>query len=129
MNINVSLAQGRVPVTVMQLNGELDSNTYQQFETRASEAIQSGARNLLIDLSQVTFVSSAGLRAIHRIFNALHNEAEQDVLRKEMLSGYAKSPHLKLSGLNDNVARVFSMAGFDMYLDSYKDTQSALTAF
>jgi anti-anti-sigma factor len=129
MDIQVSTAQGRIPVTVLKLKGELDSSTSQQFETRANEAIHSGARNLLIDLSNVPFVSSAGLRAIHRIFNVLHNEAEQDVLRKEMMSGYAKSPHLKLSGLNDNVARVFSMAGFDMYLDSYKDTQSALTAF
>ena len=72
--------QGRVPVTVLHLTGDLDGNTYEQLQKKADEVFQSGARYILLDLSQVPFVSSAGIRGLHYVFNLLRTDsvAESD---------------------------------------------------
>ena len=63
MNIVVSQEQGSVPVTVFQLEGELGAGSYEQLQDQAQEAFDEGTRNLLLDLTDVTFISSAGFRA------------------------------------------------------------------
>jgi len=50
------------------VNGEIDLDGASKFEARASEAVLlSTAGTLLIDLSGVTFMDSAGLRALIRV--------------------------------------------------------------
>ena len=46
MNISVSQAQGRVPVTVIKLDGQLDGQTYQDLISKAKEAQAEGGRRL-----------------------------------------------------------------------------------
>ena len=67
MNISISNAQGKVPVTVIKLDGELDGQNYQDLINKARDLYQSGTRNFLIDLSDLTYVSSAGLVALHTV--------------------------------------------------------------
>lgn len=129
MEIIVSQAQGRVPVTILQVKGNLDAATYEKFEASAKQAIQAGARDMLIDLAGVEYMSSAGLRALTNLFNSLHSEAEQQVIRKGMAAGTAKSPHLKLASVSPRVVQVLKMAGFDMYLEIHKNQKDALAAF
>ena len=52
-----------VAVTIVQIAGEIDSNTYIQFQTEALREVETGARYILLDFSQVTYISRAGLRA------------------------------------------------------------------
>jgi anti-anti-sigma factor len=129
MEIIVSHGQARVPVTVLRLQGNLDASTYEQFENRARAEITGGAKNIVLDLTDVPYMSSAGLRALTNLFNLLHTEAEQTDLRKAMMAGNAKSPHLKLAGVSKRVADVLSMSGMDMFLDIRKDQKDALAAF
>jgi anti-anti-sigma factor len=67
MQISLSKHEGNVPVTVMQLNGELDASNYTDVITRAQELYDEGVRDLLIDLSNVSYVSSAGLMSLHSV--------------------------------------------------------------
>jgi anti-anti-sigma regulatory factor len=60
MQINFSKQESRVPVTVMQLKGNLDASNYTEVIARAQDAYDEGARNLLIDLSKVPYVSMQG---------------------------------------------------------------------
>ena len=60
MDISVSQAQGNVPVTVLKLDGQLDGQNYQDLITKAQELHTSGTRDLLLDLSDLTYISSAG---------------------------------------------------------------------
>jgi anti-anti-sigma factor len=53
-----------MPETILQLEGRLESTTVPAFERRLSEASQVGNERLLIDLSRVSFIGSAALRAI-----------------------------------------------------------------
>jgi anti-anti-sigma factor len=129
MDIVVSQAQARVPVTVLQLKGSFDSSSYGQFDTRVKELVQAGTQNILLDLSQVNYVSSAGIRSMVSLVKHLHSDQEEKALEKAAVQGHATSPHLKLVGVNKNVMSVLQMSGMDMILDMRKTEQEGLAAF
>ncbi len=54
----------RSDVEVMAVNGRLDSNTSAVFETEMLKWIESPATRFVVDLSGVTFMSSAALRVL-----------------------------------------------------------------
>jgi anti-anti-sigma factor len=132
MEINVSQEQGRVPVTVLQIKGELSAATAGPLQAQAEQAYNAGARYMLVDLSQVPFMSSAGLRVLHNLFNMLRSDspAESDeAVRKGLAKGTFKSPHLKLLNPNKNVQQVLSTAGYDMFLEIRHNLQDAVASF
>ena len=134
MEIKVSTENGRVPVTILHIDGNLDSATYNIFQTKAEELIKNGARYILVDLAHSPFVSSAGLRAVHHIFkelNAIHPDAtlSDDEMKKGISSGTYKSPYLKLLNLSKESKLVFTTTGFDMYLEFYEDMKTAIASF
>ena len=132
MEIKVDQHEGRVPVTVFHIDGNVDSNTHKDLENRAREAIQSGAQYLLFDLKNVPFMSSAGLHAIHDIFIALRTkypDADEQEMRTGISAGTYKSPYLKLCRPTPNVRKVLEMGGFDMYLDIQPDIDKGVASF
>ena len=124
--------QGRVPVTVFHLKGDLDGNTYEQFQKKAEEAFQSGTRYLLLDLSQVPFISSAGIRGLHYVFNLSRSDSvvESDqAISKGLRDGTFKSPHLKLLNPNQNVSNLLKVTGYDMFLEVHHNLKEAVESF
>jgi len=134
MEIKVSNENGRVPITVMHIDGNIDSSTYEAFMTRAEELIQGGTRHILVDLSHAPFISSAGLRALHVIFNKLRalnpdaNLSEEEI-KKGINAGTYKSPHLKILNPSRETQTVFTLSGFDMFIESYMDKATAIASF
>jgi anti-sigma B factor antagonist len=51
-------------VTLVQVSGRIDSMNANQLGTALSEQIDSGSVHLVLDLAQVDFMSSAGLREL-----------------------------------------------------------------
>jgi anti-anti-sigma factor len=133
MEIQVTTENGNVPITVMHVNGNIDAATYQQFQAKAEELIEAGAQYLLIDLSQAPFVSSAGLRALHHIFNELRARDPQapseEEVRRGISAGTYKSPHLKLLNLSNETRATFDLSGFDMFIETFDDRQTAIASF
>ena len=132
MEIKVLHPAGPVPVTVFQIIGDLDTNTYGQLEARAHEAYAAGAANIVLDLSQARYVSSAGIRAINQIYNLLRTTAPEEsdaAVRQGINAGTYKSPHLKLAGLNPRVSEALKTAGVDMFLEFHPDLPDALDSF
>lgn len=132
MEIKVSTEQGKVAVTVLHVDGNLDSATYQAFQSKAEELIKGGARHMLVDLSHAPFVSSAGLRALHSIFNQLRGltpDMSDEDMRKGINAGTYKSPHLKLLNPSTETKTTLNMAGFDMYLEIHSDMRAAVASF
>jgi anti-anti-sigma factor len=134
MEFLVEQEHGRVAITVLRPEGNIDSSTYEAFQAKARELIEAGARYILIDMTRVPYVSSAGLRALHNIFNqlrALHPEdggAEEDVI-KGIKAGTYKSPHLKIFNFTKEARAAFDMGGFDMYIETFNDRHAAVAAF
>jgi len=134
MEITVSTENGRVPVTIFHVEGKIDSASYEAFQAKAEEMIQNGARYMLIDLSKTSFVSSAGLRALHNIFNQLRslnpdsNLSDEEV-RKGISAGTFTSPHLKLLSPSKETKMTLEMGGFDMYIEVHTDLKKAVASF
>ncbi len=134
MEIKVSHENGRVPITILHIEGNLDSATHKSFQAKAEEIIQDGARHILVDLTNSAYVSSAGFRVLSQIFkelNAIHpdtnlNDAE---MKKGISDGTYKYPYLKLLNLSEQTKTVFTTTGFDMYIEEYDDLKEALAAF
>lgn len=132
MELDVMQEQGRVPVTVFQLKGDLNAATFQQFLDRAQETIQGGSRYLLIDLSGVRYISSAGMRALTQVFNWLGADASPEgerALNVGIQAGTFRSHHLKLLNPSPNVLEALKTAGFDMFLEIHKNRKEAVESF
>ena len=134
MEIKVSKESARVPITVLHVDGNIDSSTYDKFQSTAKQLIDEGARYILVDLSHAPFVSSAGLRALHAIFNELRSRNPEanlsdEQMRKGISAGTYKSPHLKLLNLSPETRTAFETSGFDMYIETYTDMKTALASF
>jgi ABC-type transporter Mla MlaB component len=124
--------QGRVPVTIFHLKGDLDGNTYEQLQSKADEVFQAGTRYLILDLSQVPFISSAGIRGLHYVFNLLRTDSvlESDqAISKGLRDGTFKSPHLKLLSPNQNVGNLLKVTGYDMFLEVHYNSDDAVKSF
>lgn len=134
MEIITSIENGSVPVTVMQIIGNIDSTTYQAFTDHANALIQNGTRHILVDLSESAFISSAGLRAIHglvkklRTLNPDTNLSETEY-KQRIGAGTYKSPHIKLLNLSQETYTAFTLSGFDMFIETYTDKATAIASF
>lgn len=134
MEIKTTTENGRVPITVIQVNGSIDSSTYEAFQSKVNELIEGGARYILLDLGETDFISSAGFRAFNDVFNKLRslhpdtNLDDKDVM-KGVAAGTYKSPHLKLFGLSKDARTAFELAGFDMFIETFKDRKTAIASF
>jgi anti-anti-sigma factor len=75
--------------------------------------IEMGETLFIFDLSRVSYISSAGLRAVL------------------IAAKKTKSVHGKLAfvGLDDNIKEVFDMSGFSTILSIYSTENEALLAF
>ena len=132
MEVTVTQEQARIPITVIRLSGDLNVTTYEVLQQQAREAHEAGARDMVIDLAGVDYISSAGIRAISSVFRMLRGRSPQEspeAMQKGLKDGTFKSPHLKLSGPAGSVAEVIKLAGVDMFLEIYPDVAAALASY
>jgi len=136
MNIIVSQAQGKVPVTVLQLEGELDGQTYQDLIAKAKEVYEGGARNFLLDLGGLTYVSSAGLVALHTVALLTRGDALPDtdagwssIRSVGRVGNEGVQKHVKLFNPSDDVRSVLDMVGFSNAFEILTDFDAAVNSF
>jgi anti-anti-sigma factor len=134
MEIKTFTEKGQVLVTVMHVDGNIDSSTYKEFQAKADELIDSGAHFILVDLAHAPYVSSAGMRALQYIYEKLRKlHPDSDVSNEEVKQGIRagtyKSPRLKLLNPSKEAAKTFEMSGFDMYVESFTDKAQAIASF
>jgi anti-anti-sigma factor len=110
MNITLSQKSG---TTVIQIAGSLDALTSDEAQTFFDKQISSTQKSLVIDLSQVDYLSSAGLRVL---ISALKNARQ-------------RGGDLYLAGLQDNVRQVLNLAGFTSIFKIFSTVEEALAAF
>ena len=128
LQISASQIQGRAPVTVLHLNGHLHGNTEPQLLDRVRQVQADGSKYLLLDLSGVQVLTSAGLRAIHNIFNLFTPKSDVELIRQHGEEPY-KSPYFKLVCPNPDVYYVLNIAGFLQNLLIFNNMEEALNSF
>lgn len=136
MQINFSKREGKVSVTVMHLSGELAAASYADVIIKVQEAYDEGARDLLIDLSNVSYVSSAGLMSLHTVALIMAGQAVQpkEGGRPTFRSVNSKNEsvvrqHLKLFNPQGAVQQVLEMVGLAQFLDIHTDLEAAIKSF
>jgi anti-anti-sigma factor len=136
MEITVTQAQGRVPVTVLQPHGELDASNYRDLIATAQQAYEAGARDVLLDVSDVPYMSSSGLVALHRIAVMLRGEDVSEpesgweamrAIRREVRSG--RQQHFKLVNPQPDVDESLEISGFKQFIEVHSDFEAAIASF
>ena len=132
MEIKVTQEQGRVPVTIFYLEGDLSGETYGQLEARVEQPIQAGTRYLLLDMAGVAYMGSAGIRAINQIFNwlrSLPDGEDEAAIPAGLKDGTFKSRRLKLANLSRQAQKSLSVTGINMFLEFHNDLPQAIASF
>ena len=136
MEITISQHQDASHVSIMQLQGALDGESYQYFIAEAEKLFDAGVRNLLLDMSELNFLSSAGLAALHRIARVFRGEDRSTMeegwsaihaMGRDRDSGFQE--HVKLLNPNENIQGVFDTVGFKAFFEIYTEIDQAISSF
>ena len=122
MEITTSQMQGRVAVTILHIRGEVDSSNFQQFSSVLRDVVEGGAEGLLLDLSQVAYMSSAGIRSLNEVSLLLRKKYPQDPQN-------ARSSRLKLFNPQDRVFDVIKISGVDSIFATFTNLEEAVASF
>ena len=136
MNITVSLAQGRVPVTILHVHGDLDASSYTDLIAKGQAVYNAGARDILLDLGDLSYISSSGLVALHRIALIARGEKPLDpesgwaafhAIDRDRDTGLQQ--HVKLLNLQPRVDTVLQTVGFKQFFEVHTDLATAIASF
>ncbi len=100
-------------VTVFVLEGRIDSTGAVELDEALQAATAEGKSKIVLDMSSVTYINSAGLRTL------------ADILTQSR----AQDGDLRLVALNPKVERVFRIIGFDKFFDTYASIETAIEGF
>ncbi len=100
-------------VTVFLPVGRVDTQAATEMDQALQAVMSAGNPNMVVDMSGVDYISSAGLRAL----------AAAQVRSK------AEGGDMKLAGLNERVTRVFNIIGFDVLMSLHDTPEAAIADF
>ena len=110
--------QANVPVTVFRLRGWLDAQSEEQLLGAARIAYDSGARYLLIDMSELDTLTSAGMRALQKVYQIFTPKAE-----------HSNVARLKLCNAPPQIYNVLGITGLLQNILMYESAETALQSF
>src|ERR1044071_9453112 len=112
--VEISQTQGRVPVTVFQLQDRVNLGNFAELEATAKQAYHNGTRDLVIDLSRTEALTSIGARALV----VIHKMLSED-----------RGKHLKLAGPAPEIRDMLEISGVTQYIQIYDTVGEAVEAF
>ena len=99
-------------VLIATLPERLDTNNAPATESAVVSEIDKGLTRVVIDCSNTTFISSAGLRVILKVAKLLHKQ----------------NGALALCGLNEEISEVFEISGFLTLVNVFPSLTEAMDA-
>jgi anti-sigma B factor antagonist len=97
-------------ITIIELTGRLDTLSSSSLEDKLLETINNNQSKIIIDFSQLDFISSSGLRVLL-------------TAGKQMKSAQG---NLVLCSLKDHVKEVFDVAGFSMLFKMFASQEDSI---
>jgi anti-sigma B factor antagonist len=97
-------------LTIVKVTGRLDAVTGQEFDQKAAEWTDLPNSRIIIDFSQLEYISSYGLRSLLSLTKALHDSCGT----------------IAIAGINGLVEEVIQVSGFDTIIPVYDDVESAI---
>jgi anti-anti-sigma factor len=99
-------------LVILGLKGKLDASTSSSLEEKFLSLMEGGEKQLVVDFSQLDYISSAGLRVLLMAAKRLKNA----------------NGKIALCALKENVREVFDLAGFSTIFSIYPSQQEASQA-
>ena len=118
LNITVEQTQAAVPVTVFTIHGWLDGQSEEHLLATARTEYENGARYLLIDMSGLDTITSAGIRALQKLYQMYTPKEDR-----------FKIAHLKLCKAPPQIYNVLGITGFLQNIPMYENQTDALETF
>ena len=111
--IQLSVEKPRDDISIIKVGGYIDTTTSAELEHSLDSLLKAGSFNIIIELGNVDYISSAGLRVLLGTVKRLT----------------AARGSLRISGLNDTVKEVFDISGFSTILAVFATEAEALEGF
>jgi len=124
MNVDLTITServerdGRIPVTVFHLRGWLDAQSEEQLLNAAREAHSAGVKNLVLNMAEVDTLTSAGMRAIQKVYKLITPPDE-----------HFKVAYLKLCNAPPQIYHVLGITGFLHNTPMYESQQAAIDSY
>jgi anti-anti-sigma factor len=118
LKITSEQVQADVPVTIFHLRGWLDAQGEGALLEAARKANDDGAQYLLIDMSDLNTLTSAGMRAIQKVYQIFTPKDDR-----------LKVAHLKLCNAPPPIYNVLGITGFLQHIPMYETRGAALESF
>lgn len=112
--VQISYAQGRVPVTVFRLQDRVNLGNFAELEEAAKEAHNNGTRDMVLDLGQTVSLTSIGIRAIVIIHKMLSSDGTR---------------HLKIADPAPYIREMLDISGVTQYIEVYDTVDEAVASF
>lgn len=112
--VKISQAQGRVPVTIFQLQDRVNLGNFVELEEAAQQAYDQGTRDLVLDLGETVSLTSIGIRAIV-------------VIHKMLAADGGK--HLKIANPMPYIREMLDVSGITQHIDIYNTVGEAVASF
>ena len=110
--------QANNPITVLHLQGWLDAKGEENLLAAARAAYSEGARFMILDLAGVETLTSAGMRAMHKVYK-LYTPAEERM----------KTLRVSICNAPVQVNNILGITGFLLNIPSYRNMQLAIDSF
>ena len=100
-------------VDVVKVEGRIDSSNAREFDEALKKLIDQGRNNLVLDMSGVNYMSSAGLRAMVTALRATKKN----------------SGDVRLADPSPRIKEVLKLAGLESVFTTYEDRVAAVGSF
>ena len=136
MRITISKTDNPISITTLHLEGKLDRANYESLIDEAQEVYGNGARDLILDMRKLTFISSAGVAALHQVallfreVNTSHLDGgwgSFDTRERDL--AITKQEHVKLLSPPGQVLKVLNLTGFGSLFEVFTDLAQAADSF
>jgi anti-anti-sigma regulatory factor len=131
MDLIISIEQINESIALMKIQGEINASNYTQVVDKARATFNNPSHNLIIDLSEVTRISSTGQVAIHEIA-LIYSGVPQNVVENENPDFTHHSnarKHVKLLNPQPEVDQALTQAGLKLFFKVFTDLDSAVKSF
>lgn len=135
MEINVSIHKAEKPIAILHISGKIDGSNYLDVVTKAQELYgEELTKDLILDLSDVTGISTTGLAALHQvslIYGGSEHRVEEDgtEMRADVTHSSSARKHVKLLNPQPEVDKALQNSGLKLFFKVFGDLESAIQSF
>ena len=99
-------------VLTVKVKGRVDGSNANDFQNQIKDSVTAKDKVVMLDMGQLTYISSAGLRVVLMVAKSLEQ----------------RSAKFMLYGLSDSIKEVFAISGFDKVIKVCSTRKDALAA-